>query len=131
MIRTAHWLGYAGLIPFIGLTLGKELSPLTAVAFSTYSAIILSFLGGIHWGVALSKPQWSNPTRLCLCMLPSLLGWMALLLPMSGALILLIGSYLIWWLWDRTQLDQPDYRRLRLQLTAVVVICHLAWLIQT
>ena len=107
------------------------LHPLTPVAFVTYSAVILSFLGGIHWGVALSRPEWSSPVRLCLCMLPSLLGWLALLLPMTGTLILLIGSYLIWWGWDRIQLDQPDYRRLRLHLTAVAVLCHLVWLIQT
>ncbi|MBV0932914.1 DUF3429 domain-containing protein [Marinobacterium weihaiense] len=128
MIRTAHWLGYAGLIPFIGLTLGMSLHPLTTVAFTTYSAVILSFLGGIHWGVALSRPEWSTPSRLCLCMLPSLLGWLALLLPMPATLIVLIGSYLSWWLWDRTQLDQPDYRRLRMHLTAVAVLCHLVWL---
>ncbi|MBP0049541.1 DUF3429 domain-containing protein [Marinobacterium sp. AK62] len=131
MIRTAHWLGYAGLIPFVGLTLGMGLHPLTPVAFVTYSAVILSFLGGIHWGVALSRPEWSSAVRLCLCMLPSLLGWLALLLPMTGTLVLLIGSYLIWWGWDRIQLDQPDYRRLRLHLTAVAVLCHFVWLIQT
>ncbi|GAA0783619.1 DUF3429 domain-containing protein [Marinobacterium sediminicola] len=131
MTRTAQGLGYAGLIPFVALSLGMNLHPLTTVAFTTYSAVILSFLGGIHWGVALTRPEWSTPTRIGLCMLPSLLGWLALLLPTQGALIVLMISYLSWWLWDRSQLDQPDYRRLRFHLTAVVVLCHLVWLVQT
>jgi len=55
-VPIALWLGYGGLIPFVagaalaGL-LDPESRPLAASALSAYAAVIVSFLGGIHWGI--------------------------------------------------------------------------------
>ncbi|MEJ6526752.1 MAG: DUF3429 domain-containing protein, partial [OM182 bacterium] len=50
-------LGYAGLTPFLAacglLYAGEE--ALGRQLFLSYSAIILSFLGGTHWGRLLSS----------------------------------------------------------------------------
>jgi hypothetical protein len=55
-VPLALWLGYAGLIPFVaGAALAWQLPhesrPFAAVALSAYAAVIVSFLGGIHWGI--------------------------------------------------------------------------------
>lgn len=127
MNRAATLLGLAGLIPFVGLT-AMMYQPWAIGLFMTYSAVILSFLGGIHWGVALRDTDWRNNWRLCLCMLPSLLAWLALALPVEVALTLLLLSYAAWWLYDFMQLAIADYRRLRRCLTLVVLACHGSWL---
>ena len=55
--RLIHHLGRAGLIPFVLLALlvwlleGEALT-FVATAMSSYAALIVSFLGGVHWGAA-------------------------------------------------------------------------------
>lgn len=127
MHKTAYLLGLAGLIPFVGLT-ALMYSPLSASLFIAYSAVILSFLGGIHWGFALQNQAWSNSWRISLCMLPSLIGWIALVLPMQQALIVLVVAYAFWWVYDYTQIVIKDYRGLRRCLTLVALVCHGSWL---
>ncbi|QSR34598.1 DUF3429 domain-containing protein [Marinobacterium iners] len=127
MNKTAYLLGLSGLIPFVGLT-ALMYQPWAITFFLSYSAVILSFLGGIHWGVALRDEQWSNSWRLCLCMLPSLLGWLALLLPQQAALMLLLAAYALWWAYDYSQLKIKEYRQLRRCLSLVVMVCHGSWL---
>ncbi|XQU07787.1 DUF3429 domain-containing protein [Halomonas sp. LY9] len=98
--------------------------------FTYYSAVILSFLGGVHWGSALQVPRANNARRLILAMVPSLIAWPALLFsPITGLWVLLAGFLLMggydvsregregfpsWYLW------------LRCTLTVMVVIFHLA-----
>lgn len=78
-------LGIGGLVPFIGCGLGAmgggSGSGQLLSALIGYGAVILSFLGGIQWGLALPasrspRQQW----RLALGVVPSLVGWGALLL---------------------------------------------------
>jgi hypothetical protein len=50
------------------------------LAFVGYSAAILSFLGGVHWGgAALHPSSGSLPSRYSVSVVPSLLGWGAAL----------------------------------------------------
>jgi hypothetical protein len=127
MNKTAYLLGLSGLIPFVGLTALMH-QPWAITWFLAYSAVILSFLGGIHWGVAMRDPSWSNPWRLCLCMLPSLLGWLALALAHGAALAVLFTAYALWWLYDFSQLKDKSYRQLRRCLSLVVLVCHGSWM---
>ncbi|WP_370279298.1 DUF3429 domain-containing protein [Pontibacterium sp.] len=131
MEKAARVLGYAGLIPFIALTAGVAIpdQPYSLPAFLAYSAVILSFLGGIHWGVLMQEGN-NNVTRaLCICMLPSLAAWAALLLPDRWALLMLSVSYFAWWRHDRAIITTVWYQKLRLQLTFVVILMHLIWLL--
>ncbi len=65
-----------------------------------YAAIILSFLGAVHWGVALAAPVPSAAPQLARAFLvwgviPPLLGWLALLLMFLGLALWLVLSLLI------------------------------------
>ncbi len=79
-------LGAAGLIPFALLGVisvgGSPDSSLSAVrGLVGYGAVILAFLGGVHWGFALEEQGDGRATtaRLALGVLPSLVGWAAIL----------------------------------------------------
>ncbi len=105
---TARLLGYGGLIPFVGLAilsisslLPGEWRPTAATALIAYGAVILSFLGGIHWGIAFTQPR---PPRIAFAwgVLPSLLAWAGLLLPLRAGLALTGTAILACYLVDRS-----------------------------
>mmetsp|Transcript_5614 Transcript_5614/g.10209 ORF Transcript_5614/g.10209 Transcript_5614/m.10209 type:complete len:259 (+) Transcript_5614:64-840(+) len=97
-------LGAAGLIPFVALTpqaasaLGglpalQDVPGLTCVLSRApemqlwYSALICSFLGGVHWGTAMSLlggPK-ALPLRYIWGVTPSLLAWGSLALPYTSS----------------------------------------------
>lgn len=93
-------LGYAGLIPFAAAALLALLGPppwrgLALAALAAYGAVILSFLGAVHWGFALRAPEGEAPAawpRLGLGVLPALVAWVALLLPPGPGLALLAAG---------------------------------------
>jgi hypothetical protein len=91
-------LGAAGLIPFLGLAAASALSfGWAAPALAAYGATILAFLGAVHWGLALRAPaaeQGAEIPRLVLGVLPSLVAWVALLLPLRPGLLVLAASIL-------------------------------------
>ena len=127
--RERAWLGYAGLIPFVAgvlmLAAGSDAAS-TAVATDLvryYAAVIASFLGAVHWGVAADQRDPRRRARLRWGVMPALLAWLLLLLPAAPALLgfallfaLILGV-------DRYLLPVLDgrYRRLRLQLSLVVI----------
>lgn len=124
----ARVLGYAGVIPFAALAAALWVPSWQAQALApllTYSALILSFLGGVRWGRALAS---GRALDYVLAVLPSLYAWAALLLAPPVALILLSAGFVLqWWLdgpGDRLPAD-PTFRRLRSGLTALVLGCHL------
>ena len=65
-------LGLAGLTPFIALALTIALGGSRAAGFDpvsallAYGAVVLSFLGGAHWGLALRHPSPDIRTALYL-----------------------------------------------------------------
>ena len=93
-IRRAKGLSYAGLIPFYGLaglSWVAETGNWALHALATYAAIVITFLGAIHWGRALDKMADSNqyPTLL-FGLMPALLGWFALLLPLELVMVVIL-----------------------------------------
>jgi len=129
-------LGLAGLLPFMAGAAAAWLAPvawqaMAIPAFLYYSAVILSFLGGVQWGVAMSlEPAGSDGfrARLLLSMAPSLIAWPALLLhPLIGAWVLVAGFLLVR-LHEcgrgSRELLPGWYQSLRTLLTVVVVACH-------
>ncbi|MEM9107396.1 MAG: DUF3429 domain-containing protein [Pseudomonadota bacterium] len=99
----AGWLGGLGLIPFvtcaaIALLAPPEWATLAAQALGLYGAVILSFLGGIQWGMAIKGGDPSGAImpsfhRLTLSVLPALVGWFALLLPFTYGFMLLAVAF--------------------------------------
>jgi hypothetical protein len=122
----ARLLGPAGLIPFLGLAAGVWAGlPWAAPALAAYGATILAFLGAVHWGLALRAPPAERAAdwgRLGLGVLPALLGWVALLLPLSAGLALLAVAILataaVETVAARARLVPPGYLRLRWGLSA-------------
>jgi hypothetical protein len=82
-------LGLSGVVPFWALALGRATGwphgiPPGEIAgmLATYAATILSFLGGIRWGVAVAAPnQRRVATDYVFGVTPQLFGWGALILP--------------------------------------------------
>lgn len=138
--RTVAWLGYGGLLPFIALLPASMLDPHHGVVWSDalygYGAIILSFVGALHWGMAMSLPDLSERQRsLCFAwsVVPALIAWPAFLFsPMLAAPLLVVG-FIVHYLQDRRLARQATlpgwYLPLRLRLTSVAVICLLAGLL--
>ena len=136
---TARWLGYAGLIPFVGLALAVALG-LTPGAEAHarwligYAALIASFLGGIHWGLVMRIPADAGRSgasgRLAWGVTPSLLAWASWVMPTGGALLWLAIVLAVCFIVDRgiyALAGAQAWLRMRLQLTSVAVAsCLLA-----
>lgn len=125
----AWGLGLAGLSPFV-LTAAVQWLPqpgwrmLAAMALLGYGAIIVSFLGGIHWGLAM-RSATTPPARLIWGVMPSLLGWLAVLLDRPWGLWVLALSLLACWWVDRAvyrELSLGAWLPLRTVLTAVATL---------
>lgn len=113
-------LGLAGALPFIALAVSVWLLPDTQATWAlgaliAYGAVVLSFLGGIHWGLAL---QAGPPRGFVISVIPSLLAWAALLLPSTLALSLLTVCLVAQLVLDMQIRLAPWFRLLRVVLTA-------------
>ena len=128
-------LALAGFLPFLSLSvfllvIGSKHELFGAVfdIFKVWSAIILSFLGGIRWGIAISSRALNN-TVLSLSVVPSIVGWLSLLLPDQLCLLVLLLCYCAQGAWDslslRTHTGLAWFARLRIVLTFLVVGAHL------
>ena len=99
---TALRLAYAGLLPFVlGALLvwavHADVQAYALLALSAYAAVVLSFLGGMHWGLAMRQPQPSPPTQvrgLVWGVVPALVAWPAAVMPPHAGLVIL-GAMLI------------------------------------
>jgi Protein of unknown function (DUF3429) len=124
----AQALGYAGLLPFVAgaLLAGQGLAG--AAWLLTYAASIVSFLGGIHWGLALREPQ-PRSASLLWGVTPSLLAWVALLLPAGAGLLVSAGALVTCYAVDRRLYAREQlsgWLGLRLRLTVVASLSCVA-----
>lgn len=127
--RIIAWLGYGGLLPFAGLAALVILEPshgaFWSMALSAYGAVILSFVGALHWAFAMLLPGLSpgqRRYRYVWSTVPALMGWIGLLLtPITGSMVLVLG-FIAHLLHDRHLVQQVTlpawYWPLRLRLTA-------------
>ena len=129
-------LGAAGLLPFMLLPLAvvMNLLPLPEGAryFTQYSAVLLSFFGGIYWWDALSKRDFGP--QVYIAMLPTIIGWVCLGFAGSSMILSVLSvTYLAVLMYDKQSLSLDkeaivSYISLRMILTTVVVLCH-GWMI--
>ncbi|MBX2839434.1 MAG: DUF3429 domain-containing protein [Gammaproteobacteria bacterium] len=99
----ARVFGLAGLIPFFAGAFLCWITPTDStfstlptgpVVLLTYGAVILSFLGGIRWGVAMQHDAMINSWPVVAwAMVPSLLGWFALLIGAALGLVMLAFGF--------------------------------------
>jgi hypothetical protein len=130
--RIAHQLGFAGLIPFSVLALACWMvHPDWLGDFIkgqlAYGILILSFLGGIHWGAIMMAGDLSadrSKRALLWSVTPPLIAWFATMFGGFGFAVLMagfVGAYQVdkrLYAWYK----MPDWLiRLRFNLTCVVV----------
>jgi hypothetical protein len=141
--RVATILTYAGTIPFLAcaaiLLFGQHmglgsLRQFAGQAITTYAAVIVSFLGGIQWGVALATHEQQPQTAKSLFLLsvvPSLLAWAMLFLP-NGSSRVIVAIFLVGFVWvidallHLQQVLPTWFFRLRSIVSAVVMASLIA-----
>ncbi len=125
-----RWLGWGGVVPFIlcGAAAQSDSNALVLYGLlggTSYGAVILTFLGAVHWGLAMGDDRphswyiWS--------ITPALLAWATLLVfDVDIRLMALIPLFTLAWGVDRIASKNgliPDwYMQLRNGLTAGAVL---------
>lgn len=139
--KTAWILAFAGLIPFVLIPVTmlfiNQDNALVAPAFNffrTYSAIILSFLGGVRWGYSL-RNEIDEPENfiLTISVLPALVAWATLLMPQNYnvmTLMILLLAFCAHGAWDSLSASADKlpkwFSKLRVTITLIVALCHVA-----
>jgi len=140
--RTVAWLGYGGLIPFLVLMpaslLDHHHGAVWSDALYAYGAIIISFIGALHWGLAMSLPELTERQRsawFAWSVVPALIAWPAVLFSPPLAAPLLVVGFIAHYLQDRRLARQATlpgwYLPLRLRLSSVAVVCLVAGVLAT
>ncbi|WP_416760898.1 DUF3429 domain-containing protein [Roseateles sp. So40a] len=130
----AKRIAYAGLIPFVlGAALvwlvREDAHPYVTDGLSRYAAIVISFLGAIHWGLAFRQTV-PSPAPFIWGVVPAMLAWIASTMPAYAGLavegFLLIGCYIA----DRKlypALGASAWLTLRFRLSTVAALsCFIA-----
>lgn len=133
--RAALILGWLGVIPFaacavLTVTGGVLSYSATIDALVVYGAIILSFMGGAQWGLAMvtaSADYKLMGFRLAVSVVPALVAFGLALMPSASALFGLATAFAALFLHDVALVGNDAapawYPALRAQLTAAVVAC--------
>tara|TARA_A200000113_G_scaffold143157_1_gene128659 strand:- start:1084 stop:1500 length:417 start_codon:yes stop_codon:yes gene_type:complete len=130
-MQTKITLGYLGFLPFAALTilpwiLGETYEEISFQLLVVYGGIIISFLSGILWGI-----DSTNQKSLVLAIIFSLLGFCSILLAWINllyAMTLLFFLFFLYYLLEskiNPQFDNPDYLKLRKNLTSGVCGCYM------
>lgn len=134
----ARQLGHAGLIPFVcgalfvWLLSGRiDNDPFyfLITAFTSYAALIVSFLGGMPWGLVMRDAGQTHERArraLWVGITYSLLAWVAVCMPPHAGLVVLGVLLIACYLNDRKLyplLGVSGWLQLRFRLTAVASLC--------
>lgn len=134
--RPVAWLGYGGLLPFAALMVASFVDahhgPVWGEALVAYGAVILSFVGALHWGFAMCLPGLSDKRRTACFVwstVPALVAWPALMFDPLFAAALLVAGFVAHYWQDRRLAASTAlpawYLPLRLRLTCVASVCLL------
>ena len=106
--RTANWLGYERTDTLLVLTPASLFDAHHAWTWSdalfAYGAVILSFIGALHWGFAMVLPGLDASRQVCTrsgASPPALIAWPALLLAPAEAAALMISGFVLHYVRDR------------------------------
>lgn len=128
--------GLGGLIPFWALALSPlmplELAPVISLfILNTYAAVILSFVGAIWWGMAVTLPNAPRTAMFCWSVVPALLGWVgaAPIMPADLGLLILMAGFAIQWLLDIVMFRRLDIPPWVLKLRTILTLGVLASLV--
>jgi len=97
-------------------------------ARSAYGATIAAFLGGIHWGIGLRHNAPQRKLHMFWGVIPSLVAWIAVIMPAFAGLPLLALLLLACYLVDRKTWPEAglrDWMTMRFRLTVVSTLACL------
>lgn len=126
-------IGWAGIVPFVAAAVGPMviadygIAAFVSLAGGIYAALVLSFLGGIRWGMAMG-PLWGSDRTVgfAISVLSPAAGWIALLLPRVESLGLMIIAFLLQGWLDLRAVGEGRaplwFAPLRIRLTAAAVV---------
>jgi hypothetical protein len=127
-------MGFGGVLPFVGCAVlmysgSPSVNVFALFANAVYAAVILSFVGAIHWGLAMREDR--SPSWYIWSVMPALIAWAAIiLLDIRVSLLALAIGFTLSWSVDRQAHLRgliPDwYMRMRHTLTAGATISLLA-----
>jgi hypothetical protein len=135
--RMAQLLGYAGLIPFFASAVTVIVGGVAGVSADaarnagiTYGAIIVTFMGALHWAYALVAP-WKDervtPQVLFASVLPAMVAWGTLVFAPSARFAAITIAAALLWVFSKDAVFQREawfpkwFWRLRTHLTAGAV----------
>ncbi len=130
-------LGYLGLLPIVISTalifFDHHHSMVWRNLLVSYAALILSFLGALHWAFSMEMKDLSVKKRSAMMVwsvMPSLIAWIALLIPQIYGMLVLSGCFVLAFWMDANLAKSAHlptwYIPLRFRLTFVVVFCLMA-----
>jgi hypothetical protein len=107
--RIATLLGNYGLLVLTALAaaqwlpLDRRLEDVLTLSLVAYVAVVLAFLGAVHWGLAMHAPALDRRQARTVFgwgVVPALLGWLAVLMAAAGlapavVLVFLLGDLLL------------------------------------
>ncbi|MFK7816607.1 MAG: DUF3429 domain-containing protein [Gammaproteobacteria bacterium] len=139
---TPRQLGYLGLLPFMvsGLLAWiPEYHHFAIKSITIYAAVIVTFIGGVHWGLAMQASKTSNDrddpsirNQFIFSVIPSLVAWLAVIMAQPYTLIILAICFVSFWYWEKTTYNKALenwYITLRNQLTLVATLfIVIAWI---
>ena len=126
---TAEIVSYAGVTPFVLCLLGIALLPdyeareIAQRIDIAYGSALLSFVGAVHWGLALAGRMSWRVARVCGAIVPALLGAAATVLGGQRGLALLVVGFGAFWLYEHKVVGNElpaAYLRLRRILSQAV-----------
>ena len=132
--RNVIFLTCAGLLPFIVLTLLLQLNWLSSFNICnlliTYAGLILSFLGGMQWGVGLMQPDKcaaNFPFLFTISILPTLVAWFLLAInnihcQLIGLAFAFSGVLIIDIILTLNRLLPSWFLKLRISITLIVIM---------
>jgi hypothetical protein len=127
--NAALYSGYAGIAPFVAALLGVWLAPepawqrLAQQAALAWGAVILAFVGALHWGFAIAGRLPATRTVITVAVLPAVVGAAAVLIDGQRGLALLIVGFGLFGIHEhRRWVDAlpAEYLALRRRLTLAV-----------
>ena len=127
------WLGYGGLVPFVVLAAATLVDRTRAGLWHddllAYAAVILSFVGALHWGLAMTAGLEASQRNAMYAwsVVPSLIAFVALMVRSALGDALMIGGFTAHY-WRDVRLaataELPAwYLPLRRRLSAVAILC--------
>jgi len=126
-------LGHLGLLPFaLGAVLvwligasNPEVYAFVTQGFSAYAALVIGFLGGVHWGLGFRQTV-PSPQPFVWGVVPSVVAWVGVMMPAHAGLVVHGVMLVVCYLVDRRTypaLGASAWLNLRFRLSAVAAFC--------